>query len=331
MMKLRFAAVFFLSLFLFCNTAAAKTQLLVYTAVEPNYLNIYKKGFESAYPDISITWVRDSTGVITARLLAEKDAPKADVVFGLAASSLLLLQKEGMLQPYMPEGYDKLSPKMRDNAAEPVWVAMNAWTSGMAINRPEMEKRGLPYPKSWADLADPRYKGLIAMPDPASSGTGYMNLAAWIQVMGEEKGWAYADALMANVKLLSHSGSKPGTMAAQGEIAIGIGSPAFMKPLLKRRAPIDIIFMEDGLGWEAEATAILKTTDKLEAAQKLMDWTCSEAVGKIAADFSGLAGRPEFTTPEAKKAEALMIDNDLQWAAENRDRLLKQWRERYAH
>ena len=329
-MKLRVFGAMLLSLLLYVDTASAKTELLVYTAVEPNYLNLYKKGFESAYPDISITWVRDSTGVITARLLAEKDAPKADAVFGLAASSLLLLQKEGLLLPYKPEGYDKLSPRLRDNAAEPVWVAMNAWTSGMAINKPEMEKLGLPHPKTWADLADPRYKGLIAMPDPASSGTGYMNLAAWIQVMGEEKGWAYADALMANVKLLSHSGSKPGTMAAQGEIAIGIGSPAFMKPLLKRRAPIDIVFMEDGLGWEAEATAIIKTTDKADAARKLMDWTCSEAVGKIAADFSGLAGRPEFTTPESKKAEELMIDNDLQWAAENRDRLLKEWRNRYA-
>ena len=61
-----------------------------------------------------------------------------------------------------------------------------------------------------------------------------------------------------------------------------------------------------------------------------MDWTCSEAVGKIAADFSGLAGRPEFTTSEAKKAEELMIDNDLQWVAENRERLLKEWRNRYA-
>ena len=329
-MKLRALGAALLSLFLLAGPAVAKTNLLVYTAVEPNYLNQYKKGFESAYPDIRITWVRDSTGIITARLLAEKDAPKADAVFGLGASSIVLLQKEGMLQPYKPQGYDALSPKMRDNAAEPVWVAMNAWTSGMAINKPELEKRGLPHPRSWADLADPKYKGLIAMPDPASSGTGYMNLAAWMQMFGEEKAWAYADALMANVKMLTHSGSKPGTMAAQGEVPIGIGSPAFMKPLLKRRAPIAIAIMEEGLGWEAEATAILKTTRNLEAAQKLMDWTCSEAVGRIAAQFSGLAGRPEFTTPEARDAEARMIDNDLMWAAENRDRLLKLWRERYA-
>lgn len=328
-MKLRAVSVF-LALFLFAVPAAAKTNLLVYTSIEPNFLNLYKKGFESAYPDISITWVRDSTGVITARLLAEKGAPKADAVFGFGVTSIVLLQKEGMLQPYKPQGYELLSPKMRDNSSEPVWVAMDAWTSGMAINKPELEKRGLPYPKTWSELADPRYKGLIAMPDPASSGTGYMNLTAWIQIFGEEKGWAYADALMSNVKLLTHSGTRPGTMAAQGEIPIGIGSLALMEPLRKRHAPIVITVMEEGLGWDAEGTAILKTTKHLEAARKLMDWTCSEAAGKIAAQFSGLTGRPEFTTAEAKPAEALMIENDMLWAAENRDRLLKMWRERYS-
>lgn len=330
-MKIRIIGTVFLAFFLFAVPVSAKTNLLVYTSVEPMFLNLYKKGFESVYPDISITWVRDSVGVITARLLAEKDSPKADAVFAFGASSIVLLQKEGMLQPYKPQGYDSLSPQLRDNSADPCWVGLDAWTSGMALNKPELEKRGLPFPSSWADLADPRYKGLIVMPDPASSGTGYMNLTAWIQMFGEEKGWEYADALMTNVKQLTHSGSKPGTMAAQGEVPIGIGSLAIMAPLQKSHAPILITVMKEGLGWDAEAAAIIKTTKHLDAAQKLMDWACSEAANKIAAQFSGITGRPEFTTLEAKDAEALMIENDLAWAAENRDRLLKKWRERYAH
>ena len=42
--------------------------------------------------------MRDSTGVITARFLAEKDNPSADVVWGLAATSLLLFEKQGLLE-----------------------------------------------------------------------------------------------------------------------------------------------------------------------------------------------------------------------------------------
>ena len=97
----------------FVAAAAQKTQLLVYTALETDQLKAYQEGFNKVNPDIDIKWVRDSTGVITAKLLAEKANPQADVVMGVAASSLALLDSEGMLQPYAP-----LKPR-RDHAAVP--------------------------------------------------------------------------------------------------------------------------------------------------------------------------------------------------------------------
>ena len=78
---------------------AAKTTLTVYTAVEADDLKKYAARFNEDHPDIEIKWVRDSTGVITAKLLAEKANPQADVIWGLAATSLLVLKPEGMLVP----------------------------------------------------------------------------------------------------------------------------------------------------------------------------------------------------------------------------------------
>ena len=51
---------------------AQKTTLTVYTALETDQLKAYQEGFNKANPDIELVWVRDSTGVITAKLLAEK-------------------------------------------------------------------------------------------------------------------------------------------------------------------------------------------------------------------------------------------------------------------
>src|SRR5512141_92536 len=87
---------------------AQKTTLVVYTALETDQIKAYQEGFNKAYPDIEITWVRDSTGVITTKLLAEKANPKADVVMGLAATSLAILDAEGMLIPYAPAGLAKI-------------------------------------------------------------------------------------------------------------------------------------------------------------------------------------------------------------------------------
>ncbi|MEC8188507.1 MAG: extracellular solute-binding protein, partial [SAR324 cluster bacterium] len=102
-------------LLLFPLHASAET-LMVYTAVEAEDLKRYAAAFNKDHPDIKIRWVRDSTGIVTAKLLAEKNNPRADVIWGLAATSLMLLKSEGMLQAYSPKGIDKLDPKFRDAA-----------------------------------------------------------------------------------------------------------------------------------------------------------------------------------------------------------------------
>ncbi len=145
-----------------CSASAlqlARPDLTVYTALEADQIKPYKAAFEKANPGINILWVRDSTGIITAKLLAEKASPKADVVMGLAATSLMLLQKEGMLMPYAPAGLDKVDAKMRDPAASPEWVGMDVWASAFCVNTVESSKKNLPEPASWADLTKPVLSG----------------------------------------------------------------------------------------------------------------------------------------------------------------------------
>ena len=99
------------------GSAQAKTDLLVYTAIEADELSMFKKAFESDYPDINIKWVRDSTGIVTSKLMAEKNNPKADIVWGLAATSLMMLGNEGYFQGYAPKGLKKLDKLYYDYSA----------------------------------------------------------------------------------------------------------------------------------------------------------------------------------------------------------------------
>jgi iron(III) transport system substrate-binding protein len=169
----------------FAGGAEAKTVLKVYTALEEEHMPIYEEAFEKANPDIDIQWQRDSTGVITARLLAEKDNRQADVVWGLAATSLMLLDKNGMLEAYKPSGFDQIKDQFKDTRAEgPTWVGMDAWAAAICYNTAEGERLGIPAPTSWADLLKPEYKGHIVMPNPGSSGTGFLTVSAWLQLMG---------------------------------------------------------------------------------------------------------------------------------------------------
>ena len=312
---------------------AAKTELLVYSALEADQIKAYKSGFEKAHPEIELKFVRDSTGIITARLLAEKANPQADVIWGVAATSLMLLDKQGMLQPYAPKGLDKVRANMRDPRAQPTWVGMDLWSSAICFNTVEAGKRKLPVPASWADLVRPEFKGTITMPHPASSGTGYLMVAAWLQIMGEEKGWAYMDGLHQNMGVYTHSGSKPCRQAGAGEFPVGLSFEYRASKTKKDGAPIDIVFPSEGSGWDMEATAIVKGTKNLEAAKTLVDWSVSEKAMKLYNEGYAVVAITKMSQPiEFVPGNMLdhMIKNDFQWAALNRAKILAEWEKRYA-
>ncbi|KPU84794.1 phosphonate ABC transporter substrate-binding protein [Marinosulfonomonas sp. PRT-SC04] len=311
---------------------ALAEELTVYTAIEAEDLKRYAASFNAEHPDIKINWVRDSTGVITAKLLAEKDNPQADVIWGLAATSLLLFKSEGMLEAYAAKGVEKLDQKFVDKSTPPSWVGMDAWVAAICYNTIESEKEGLPVPTSWKDLLDPVYEGHLIMPNPNSSGTGFLDVSSWLQIFGEDGGWDYMDGLHKNIARYTHSGSAPCKLAASGEIPIGI-SFAFRGAKSKAAgAPIEIIVPSEGVGWDMEATAIVAGTDSLEAAKTLVDWSITKGanemynIGYAVVAYPGVAKAVEHF-PEGL-ADA-MIDNDFEFAANNRAAILEKWQSRY--
>ena len=307
-------------------------DLTVYTALEADQIKAYQAAFEKAYPDIKIKWVRDSTGVVTAKLLAEKANPQADVVMGLAATSLMLLDKEGMLQGYAPAGLDKIKKTMRDPADPPKWVGMDVWASAICYNTVEGGKRSIPAPESWADLTKPEFKGQIVMPNPASSGTGFLMVSGWLQMMGEEAAWKYMDALHQNIAAYTHSGSKPCKQAAAGEFAVGISFEYRANQSKKDGAPVEAILPKEGLGWDMEASAVMATTKQADAARKLLDWSVTEDANKLYARnyaivaLPGVQSKLEFVKGDV---ESMLAKNDFAWAAANRERILAEWTKRY--
>ncbi|HWP16801.1 MAG TPA: putative 2-aminoethylphosphonate ABC transporter substrate-binding protein [Xanthobacteraceae bacterium] len=312
--------------------SAQRTKVTVYTAIENDQLGPFKQAIEAAVPEVEVVWVRDSTGVITARFLAEKDNPRADVVLGLAVTSLIHFEKLGLMETYEPKGASALKANYRDSTPPYTWTGMDAYLSALCFNTVEGKKNNVAVPTSWQDITKPEYKGKLVMPHPASSGTGYLTVAAWIQLMGEKAAWEFMDKVHENIAVYTHSGSAPCVQAAKGERMAGIGFDMRGAREKTQGAPIDIVLPKEGAGWDLEATGIVKGTKHLDLAKKVADWGASKGASELYSKYYALVAEPSVKNIPPNyppNAEQAMVKNDFNWMAENRDRILAEWSKRY--
>lgn len=311
---------------------AQRTKVTIYTALENDQLAPFKASIEKAVSEAEVVWVRDSTGVITARFMAEKDNPRADMVMGLAASSLLVFDKAGLLADYKPSGADALKPEFKPTGTPYTWTGMDAYLGVVCFNTVEGAKAGVATPSSWNDLLAPGLKGKIVMPHPASSGTGYLMVAGWLQSMGEDAGWKFMDGLHANIGAYLHSGSAPCVQAARGERMVGLALDMRGASEKSKGAPIEVIIPKEGTGWEEEAFGIVKGAKNLDLAKKIADWGATKVANELYAKSYAIVAYPGVvnTPPNyPANAETGMVKNDLGWMAQNRDRVLAEWSKRY--
>ncbi len=312
--------------------AQQRTRLTVYTALENEQLAPFKAAAERAAPGIEIAWVRDSTGVITARLIAERANPRADVIWGLSVFSLLALEAQDMLEPYTPRGAEALRPNFRSPRSPMTWTGMDAFVSAICFNRVVAQSRGLPRPSTWADLLNPAFRGQVAMPNPASSGTGFLTVAGWMGAQGEAGAWEYMTRLHENIQVYTHSGSAPCNNAARGEYAVGLSFDMRSVALRNQGAPIDVIVPTDGVGFDLEATAILRGTRNLEAARRLVDWTVSREANELYGRFYALVAHPDVA-PSVQNYPAefaqRLVNQDFAAIAARRDEILREWTRRF--
>jgi len=327
----RIAALALVTLLSTVTSVSAKDVVVIYTAIEPEQITDYMKAVNKTLPNIEVKMLRLSTGDISARFMAEKDNMQADVIWGVAATNMMVFKNAGLLGPYVPKGLERVQPLFRDKSATPAWVGIDIYMSAFCFNTEVGKKKNLPKPESWADLIKPVYKGEIVMPNPASSGTGYLSVASILQRMKEPEGWKYLDALDKNMAEYTKSGSKPCKDAAAGERAVGVSFEYVAMKMKKDGAPVEMVLPKEGSGYEIEANGLTKKGKGNTAAKQFLDWAISDEAMALYAKYFAAVSVAGFPTPEGlpKDVSKVVYPNDFEWSAKNRDRVLAEWAKRY--
>lgn len=309
-------------------TKATEGEITIYTAFEDDQIDKYLESFYEKYPDIKVNVIRESTGTLVAKVIAEKDAPVADVIWGTSASVLLQLEPYGLIKGYTPEGADLLDPKFYDSGSEAaLWTGCDVYETAFLVNTEICEEKGVPVPHSFEELLDPMYEGMIIMPDPTSSGTGMLTVNGLLAMKGDAA-WDYMNELNKNIDCYTTSGSKPAKMAAAGECGIGISFGYRCATLLADGNPVEVVFPTEGCGWDVEANCLINKSEINPCAYTFLDWAISdEAMEKYSTEYP-ITGRGVIgDIPEGYSETPLenLCDLDLKGAALDRDAIIEKF------
>jgi iron(III) transport system substrate-binding protein len=166
------------------------------------------------------------------------------------------------------------------------------------------------------------------MSNPAVSGTNYAVVNALLQVLGEEAGWDYFNALNENIAFYGKRGSDPLNKVTAGEYAIGI---SYIDGTVEGKAeefPISIIYPTDGIPWVPEGVAVFKNADNTEAAGYFVEWLFSNdenlcMLADIDQKTAVKAIKPTMEGLELSYDTSILMDEDLSLFGAQRTEILE--------
>lgn len=243
------------------QSSTATKSVKIWTSGEDYRNEYYLTECRKKFPDYDITLEYMNTSSIAAKIVEEGAKVDCDIILSeeygyldKCADNLAVL-KDFDFAPFLDNiiaANHKYTPEYKNSGC-------------IIINRAVLDKNNLPAPTSYQDLLDPRYKNLISMPNPASSGTGYMFLRQLVNEWGEEAAFDYFGKLTENILQYTSSGSGPVNALVQGEVAIGLGMTGQAVEEINHGVPLEIIFFAEGSPFSMYGNAILaKSYDRKE-------------------------------------------------------------------
>lgn len=263
-------------------SAAPAGRVTVLCSPNPAWCDAVRAEYPKA-TGIAVDDIRLSSGEALARLRAERANPLIDVWFGGTGDPHIVANEEGITEFYRPRVWNDLREEFREAVAGK-YIPLYAGILGWALNERVLREKGAAVPRTWRDLAETRYRGLLAYPNPNTSGTGYTMVATLVQLYGEEEAFALLKRIHRNVAQYTRSGAAPGQLTARGELAIGVTFIHDAVDQVLQGFPITYNAPNDGTGFEIGGLSLVKGTRNRENAIAFIEWALSPEAQRFAAE-----------------------------------------------
>lgn len=258
-------------IFLLRGGKGKKKTVIIYTCMEENRVQELKKQAKEKFKDIDVKVQSISTGNVAAKLKNEGTNIEADIILDLeTAHSENLKENFADLKDFDDSIYlDGVNKSDK-------YFIWTKYTMNLIIDKAYFEQHNLEIPRTYEDLLKEEYKGLMAMPDPKTSGTGYGFYLNAVNIMGKDEAIEYFKQLKNNLREYTASGSGPTNLLKQGEIAIALGMTSQGAEAINEGYNFEIVELETGAPYNTTAFGIVKGKETRDEVKEVFNWLIND-------------------------------------------------------
>lgn len=293
---------------------AASGELVLYTSQPSKDAQQTVDAFMKKHPKVKVSWIRQGTTKMMAKVRAEIAAGgvRADLLLIADMVTMEGLKQEGRLLAYPGAKLDGYDPALYDK--DKTYFSTKLITTGIIYNT-----KGKMKPASWKDLLKPEAKGQIAMPSPLTSGAATIHMQAIKN--NAALGWDYYKGLASQQASAAGGNGRTLKRVATGEKLYGVIVDFLAIRAKAKGSPVAFVFPKEGVSMVTEPIAIMKNTKNPEAAKAFVDFLLSKEGQQFArkqgylpahSDVPGPDGFPDRKTIKLMSFDPAKALSDIQ-------------------
>jgi iron(III) transport system substrate-binding protein len=287
------------------DKARAEGRVVLYSCPGRENVEPVVQEFERQHPGIKVQVSYGKGSQLQEKIRSEGRAgrPMTDV-HSCGWNGLYQFGREGYLEKYQSPQQSYFDPATVDKSG--LTLSHSAHIYGLVINTRWVGEEA---PRSWSELADPKWKGKLAIQDPRPGGGGF----SWfVQMLTDANlGENYMRKMAQQKIFFGRTNDLVHSLLARGEYFVHIaGTEERATTEAPRSAPVKFLKPRDGAFYTRIGIGLVKNTPHPNAAKLYIDFALSEAGQKIVADTGYLPlrkGVPSVLGPDPLQGAKLAV------------------------
>jgi iron(III) transport system substrate-binding protein len=265
-------------------TSCGSKEIVVYTAAEEERIAYLDEKIKEKFPETSVVFQPLGTGTMLNKLQTEGTHTPCDIFYDLEITNaeIILDKNKDLFYDLSEFDFSIYEDSVQTYMSKKKYALNSKVYNGFLVNKTVLTEKGASIPTCYDDLLKPEYRGtaansgIIVMPNPKQSGTGYCLYNGIYTKLGEDAALAYFENLNKNIKEFTNSGSAPVKSVDRGDAGIAAGMLWQCCTYANKNNNLQVVTFEEGMPFNLFTMGIINSHETKAGVKEVFEYLFKE-------------------------------------------------------